>query len=121
WRTRPGGRRRAGTGGGLVRYYSGNKASRALGPPLLPLRLLAPVLVAATGVLFGTGVAFLVVGHGGGLLLTLHAAAFVVWGVAVGIHVLAYLERVVRFGLPDWRSHAPQPGPARRLALGGGA
>src|SRR5262249_46578641 len=85
------------------------------------LRLMAPVLVAATVVLFGTGVAFLAVGHGGGLLLTLHAASFAVWGVAIGIHVLAYLERVVRFGLADWRSRERRPRRPARLARVGGA
>jgi hypothetical protein len=111
----------ASTGWRFVRYYSGNEDYRLLGPPQLPLRLMAPVLVAATVVLFGTGVSFLVVGHGGGLLLTLHAASFAVWGVAIGIHVLAYLGRVVRFGLADLRFRKRHPGRTGRFALVGGA
>lgn len=100
----------ASTGWRFVRYYTRNSLYRLAGPPQIFLRALAPLLVVATVVLFGTGVAFLFVGHGGGLLLTAHAASFVVWGIVVSIHTLAYLRRVVRDGLVDWR-----PGP-RRLA-----
>jgi len=93
----------ASTGWRFVRYYTQNAEYRLRGPPRLLLRALAPLLVASTVVLFGTGVAFLVVGRGGGLLLTAHAASFVVWGVLVGLHTLAYLRRMARDGLSDWR------------------
>jgi hypothetical protein len=109
----------ASTGWRFLRYYAGNADYRLLGPPLLPLRLLAPVLVVATVVLLGTGVAFLAVGHGGGLLLTLHAASFAVWGVVLVIHVLAYLGRVLRFGLADLRQ--AHPGRTARAGLVVGA
>jgi hypothetical protein len=96
----------ASTGWRFVRYYTRNAAYRLAGPPRLFLRALAPLLVASTIVLFGTGVAFLAVGRGGGLLLTAHAASFVVWGVVVSIHTLAYLRRVAVDGLADWRPSA---------------
>src|SRR4051812_23825435 len=38
----------ASTGYRFARYYSGSRAYRANGPPLMPLRLMAPVLVAST-------------------------------------------------------------------------
>jgi hypothetical protein len=94
----------ASTGWRFVRYYTRNVDYRRRGPPRLFLRALAPLLVASTVVLFGTGVAFLVAGRGGGLLLSVHAVSFVVWGVLVAIHVLAYLRRVLRDGLADWRA-----------------
>jgi hypothetical protein len=100
----------ASTGWRFVRYYAHDAAYRLRGPPQLFLRALAPLLVTSTVVLFGTGVAFLVVGGRGGLLLTAHAASFIVWGVLVSLHTLAYLRRVFRDGLIDWR-----PG-TRRLA-----
>ena len=54
----------ASTGWRFVRYYTGDRGYREKGPPLLPLRLLAPLVVASTVSLFATGVALLVVGPG---------------------------------------------------------
>ena len=44
------------TGYRFARYYLGSPVYRAKGPPLLPLRLLAPVLVLTTLLVFATGV-----------------------------------------------------------------
>ena len=91
------------TGWRFLRYYSGDRAYRAKGAPLLPLRMLAPLVVASTFALFATGVALLVVGPGRGIVLGLHKASFAVWLVATGIHVLVYLWRVPRLAAADWR------------------
>jgi hypothetical protein len=109
----------ASTGWRFVSYYRGSGPYVLRGPPRIGLRLLAPPLVLATVVLFGTGVAFLAVGHGGGLLLTAHAASFAVWGVLVGIHALAYLGYLRRYGLADWRRAriAPPGSRSRRFAV----
>lgn len=111
----------ASTGWRAVRYYSGSTAYRLLGAPQPAMRLLAPVLVAATIVLFGSGVAFLVTGRRGGTLLTIHAVSFGVWGVLMIVHVLAYLRRALRDGLADWSTAARSPEGAvlRRLLLVG--
>jgi hypothetical protein len=91
------------TGWRFVRYYRGTREYVEKGPPLLPLRLLAPVVVASTVALFASGVALVVIGPGGGIVLLLHKASFVVWLAATGIHVLAYLARVPRLAFADWR------------------
>ncbi|HET9591764.1 MAG TPA: hypothetical protein VFP17_02505, partial [Solirubrobacterales bacterium] len=70
------------TGYRFLRYYTHAPAYREKGPPLLPLRLLAPVLVAATVGVFATGVALLIDGRKSDTLLFLHQASFVVWGAA---------------------------------------
>jgi hypothetical protein len=101
----------ASTGWRFLRYYTNSAPYRRAGPPRLPLRLLAPLLIASTLTLFGSGVAMIVVGHGGGPLLQLHALSFAVWGVLIAVHILAYLTRVLRVGPADWRPHA-----ARTLA-----
>jgi hypothetical protein len=103
----PVGLKLATTGWRFARYYLRSEAYRLLGPPQILLRMLAPLLVASALVLFGTGVSFLVVGRGGGLLLTLHAASFVVFGIVVSLHTLAYLGRVARDGFADWRPRKP--------------
>ncbi len=87
----------------VLRYYSRDPEYRRKGPPLLPLRLLAPVVVASTVGVFATGIALLVVGPGGGIVLGLHKASFAIWLVATGIHVLAYLRRIPELTLADWR------------------
>jgi hypothetical protein len=112
----------ASTGWRFLRYYLGNKPFRLRGPPRLLLRLLAPLLVGSTLALFGSGVALIVVGHGGGLLLSVHTLSFLVWGVLMIVHVLAYLARTLRVGLADWRRRAEPVvagGRSRRAALGG--
>src|SRR5947209_4062316 len=96
----------ASTGWRFFRYYTNSKPYRLTGPPRLVLRLVAPFLVVSTLTLFGSGVALIIFGHGGGPLLQLHAVSFAVWGVLVAIHIVAYLTRVLRVGLADWRRHA---------------
>jgi hypothetical protein len=111
----------ASTGWRFVRYYMGDKPYRLEGPPRLLLRVLAPLLVASTLTLFGSGVGLIVVGDGG-LLLTVHSLSFVVWGVLIVVHVLAYLVQTLRVGPADWRRHAElvvAGTHSRRAALGG--
>jgi hypothetical protein len=118
----------ASTGYRFVRYYTRAGAYRAKGPPWLPLRLLAPVLVVSTIALFASGVALLLSGHKSASLLTLHQASFVVWVVVFSLHFVAYLPRAVRSVLGGWgaarREAVPGAGWRAMLlvaAIGGGA
>jgi hypothetical protein len=111
----------ASTGWRFARYYTRNKLYRLEGPPRPLLRMLAPLLVASTLTLFGSGIALIAVGHGGGVLLTVHRLSFIVWGVLMIVHVVAYLKRVRRIGTSDWRRNAGAVvagAKARRAALG---
>jgi hypothetical protein len=94
----------ASTGYRFLRYYAGNLEYRLLGPPQAVMRfLVAPFVVASTTALFATGVALLVAGpSGGGRLLQLHKASFVVWVGALGLHVLVYALRAARLLRADW-------------------
>lgn len=96
----------ASTGWRFARYYTRSEPYVLAGPPRMSLRVLAPFLVASTLALFGTGVAMILVGHRGGELRTLHTLSFIAWGVLIGIHVLAYLARVLHEGTADWRGNA---------------
>jgi hypothetical protein len=86
----------ASTGYRFTRYYAGSPVYRAKGPPQLPLRVLAPVLVAATVMVFATGVWLLLLGHRSDQVLMLHKVSFIVWGGLFGVHFLAYSPRVAR-------------------------
>jgi hypothetical protein len=101
----------------ILRYYAGNPSYRSAGPPPLLLRLIGPLVVMSTLALLGTGLALVLVGEAGSRrtlvnlvgqrvdVVTLHQAAFAVWAVATGLHVLARV-------LPAWqvgtrRTHVP--------------
>jgi len=112
------------TGWRVVRYYTGAPDYVRCGPPPLPLRLLAPLVVASTVAVVGTGLALLATGPSGGILTGLHKAAFVVWFVVTALHVLARLPRIPRLVTADWRRGtgpaARTPGRvARRLLVAG--
>jgi hypothetical protein len=86
----------------MVAYYRHVEEYVRKGPPNILLRILiAPVLVAATVVMFATGIAAALVGHGG-LLLGLHKTSFIVWGIAFGVHVLGHLLELPRLVTVDW-------------------
>lgn len=91
------------TGWRFARYYARAPEYLRRGPPLLLLRLLAPLVIAATLAVFATGVGLLVVGPSGGILVGLHKASFVVWLVVTGMHVLAHLRRIPGLASADWR------------------
>jgi hypothetical protein len=108
------------TGYRFVRYYTRDPAYRRAGPPTPLLRMIAPLVVASTLAVFGTGVMLLVLGPGAGVWRNLHKAAFIAWFVVTSVHVLAYMWRVPRLATPDWRGGDRLGGSLhRRLLLGG--
>jgi hypothetical protein len=86
----------ASTGWRFARYYGGSPPYRLKGAPRLVMRLLAPLLVAATVVLFASGVAMGIV-HGSSLDVArrLHGPSSVLWMILVGVHVVVYLKRAL--------------------------
>ena len=86
----------------FVRYYSGNNAYREKGPPTLLLRLLGPVVVLLTIVVFGSGIAVLFVpGSLRSQLLFVHKASFVLWFGAMTFHVLGHILDTARLAPAD--------------------
>jgi hypothetical protein len=85
------------TGYRFVRYYTSNPAYRGKGPPPTPLRLLAPIVVLTTLVVFVSGVALLLVGPSSRVtLLPIHKVSFFIWLAFMAIHVLAHLPSIPR-------------------------
>jgi hypothetical protein len=103
----------------FIRYYAGSAPYRRKGPPAPLLRLLGPVIIASTAVVFGTGIALAVTGPAGRQpWLFLHKASFVIWVSAMTIHVLAYLPRLPRLIASEARGTAAAlGGRGLRLAL----
>ena len=115
----------ASTGYRFVRYYTRNPEYRRKGPPELILRLIGPVIVLSTVVVFVTGIALLIVGprHRDPWLM-LHKVSFIVWVVFMSLHVLGHLPAVARaLGIgPSGRQQRARaaPGAAGRwIALSG--
>ena len=109
----------ASTGYRFVRYYGGARPYREKGPPALPLRVLAPVLVLTTVVVFASGVGLLAAGHRSDTLLMLHKAGFVGWSACFGVHFLAHLPRTLRSVAEGWTAARADrtPGSGLRGAL----
>jgi hypothetical protein len=102
----------------FVRYYTRDLEYVRKGPPAPVMRLLvAPALVMSTLTVFATGVALLVIGPGGGIVLGLHKASFVVWLAAFGVHVLAYVLRVPALVGADWGRGERTSGTVARHAI----
>ena len=82
----------------FVRYYTGSAAYAAKGPPHILMRVLAPLLVATTLTVLGTGVAMLALGPRDhrDVLLGLHKTSFALWFFLMAVHVLFYAPRLPR-------------------------
>ncbi|MBO0837509.1 MAG: hypothetical protein J2P28_18650 [Actinobacteria bacterium] len=108
------------TGYRFVRYYTGDSDYRRAGPPSPLLRLVGPVVVLSTVVLFASGIELWLFGARFGLLwVTAHKLGFVVWFCAMTVHVLGHLERAPRLALRDLRPSSRLRGAvSRRSALG---
>ncbi len=81
----------------FARYYTANPRYRRKGPPALPLRMIAPIVVLTTLVVFASGVALLFAGPSSrDTLLPIHKVSFIVWVAFTAIHVLAHLPTMLR-------------------------
>jgi hypothetical protein len=79
----------ASTGWRMLAYYRGREEYVLRGPPHVFVRMLvAPILVASTIFLFGTGIALLALNQTHGTIVGLHKASFFVWIGVFGLHVL---------------------------------
>jgi hypothetical protein len=125
------------TGWRIVRYYAGSRPYRSAGPPPLILRLLGPLVIAATLGVLGSGIWLIAVGDRSGRtplftalgqrvdLLTVHQALFIVFAVVTGLHLLARIVPAltlvsarVRRRLGTQAPGAVPGGPGRVVGLG---
>ena len=105
----------ASTGYRFVRYYAGDLRYRRAGPPEWPMRLLAPLVVLSTVVLFVTGLELWLFGlRFGSIWVGAHKLSFLIWLPAAGIHVLWYLSRAATATREEFAADAPQAALTRR-------
>jgi hypothetical protein len=80
------------TGYRFVRYYTGNPRYRDEGPPMTALRVLAPMVVLSTLVVFISGVVLLFAGPSSReTVFPIHKDSFFVWLGFMALHVLGHL------------------------------
>ncbi|HET9656171.1 MAG TPA: hypothetical protein VFP72_12515 [Kineosporiaceae bacterium] len=110
----------ASTGYRFLRYYTGDPMFRVAGPPMIVLRVLAPLLVVATVLLLGTGSWLLYAPPAlRDVVVFLHKASFAIWFLLTAAHVLAYVWRVPKLLGADLRPGSGAPsrrGAGARLA-----
>ena len=107
------------TGYRFLRYYTRSPAFVRRGPPRLALRLLAPLLLATTLVVIGSGIGLVVTGpRYAGLLLPLHGFSVLVWFPLIVVHVFAYIWRVPRLVADDWSKSSTEHAPGRERRFG---
>jgi hypothetical protein len=96
------------TGYRFTRYYTHDGAYRAKGPPLTLLRLIAPVVVLTTVIVFASGIVLMFDGPANrGQWLLIHKVSFIVWIAFTALHVVGHLP-----GLPtSLRAVRPHSGP----------
>lgn len=97
----------ASTGYRFARYYTHNARYVRKGPPPIALRLLAPLVVLSTLVVFGSGVALLFAGPSSrDTLFPIHKLSFFAWLALIAIHVLWHLPEVYRSLRADYGHEA---------------
>jgi hypothetical protein len=106
------------TGYRLARYLLGDPRYRRAGPPPPGLRVLAPVVVAATVLLFASGIELWLFGFRyGAVWLTIHEDSFLVWFFATGAHMLAHLDRTRELAAAELVAPNASPGAITRRSL----
>ena len=108
------------TGNRFLRYYTGSPAFVRRGPPRLALRVMAPLLIATTLVVIGSGIGLVLTGPlDAGLLLPLHSFSVLVWLPLIAIHFFAHIRRVPHLVADDWSNPSGSSvATGRRLRLG---
>lgn len=95
------------TGYRFVRYYTGNLRYRRKGPPEIALRVLAPMVVLSTLVVFISGVVLLFAGPSSReTVFPIHKDSFFVWLAFMALHVLGHLPGMSSVLRADYGSSA---------------
>jgi hypothetical protein len=87
----------ASTGYRFARYYTGDPLYRRKGPPVIGMRLIAPIVVLTTVIVFASGVVLLLAGPDSRHpWVMIHKVSFIVWVAFMAVHVLGHLADLPR-------------------------
>jgi hypothetical protein len=88
----------------FVRYYLGDPGYVRKGAPHAILRVDGPVVVLTTTAVLVSGIVGLASGRSARWLIDLHKASFILWFVAMTVHVLGHILDTLRLTTADYRS-----------------
>jgi len=94
----------ASVGWRFARYYLGDAAYVGKGAPNPVLRVDGPIVVLTTVAVLATGIAGLASGRSAHWLIDLHKASFILWFVAMTVHVLGHILDTPTLAIADYRS-----------------
>jgi hypothetical protein len=100
----------------FVRYYTGDAAYRAAGPPHRLLRALGPLVVLSTITLFASGVVLIAFGRNTPAAMTVHKLSFFVWVAAMSVHVLGHARDLREAITVEWARRTRLHGTVARAA-----
>lgn len=110
----------ASTGYRFARYYLHAAIYVAKGPPARALRAMGPAFVAATALVFASGIVLMFEGpRHRATMLSIHKVSFIAWLALMGLHLLAHVPGLPR-ALRAVQIGAKEPTPDG-LSSGGGA
>ena len=90
----------------FIRYYTGDPRYRAAGPPATAQRLLAPLLVALTVIVFVSGIELWFFGVRFGFFwVPIHHGSAYLWFAVAALHLIAYIRRAPALVAADWQDH----------------
>lgn len=102
----------------FLRYYAHDPRYRAAGPPRMSMRVLGPVLVFLTLVLWVSGIELWLFGYRFGFAwVPIHHGSAYLWIAALAVHVVVYLRRAPALAIADWRDHLRDATARRSLAV----
>jgi hypothetical protein len=88
----------------FARYYLGDPGYVRKGAPHRILRVDGPVVAVTTIAVLVSGIAGLASGHSARWLIDLHKASFIIWFVAMTVHVLGHILDTLGPATADYRS-----------------
>jgi hypothetical protein len=88
----------------FVRYYVGDPGYVRKGAPHPVLRVDGPIVVVTTIAVVGTGLAGLAAGRSARWLMDLHKASFILWFVAMTVHVVGHVLDTPALAIADYRT-----------------
>jgi hypothetical protein len=100
----------------FARYYTGDAAYRAAGPPNPLLRALGPLVILSTITLFASGVALIAFGRNTPGAMAVHKLSFFVWVAAMAIHVIGHAGHLRDAIVAEWARRPQLHGTVARVA-----